>query len=56
MKKNRLRFCTSDFVVDKDGSWFFLENNANGQWVWIDEFVENRVSDFFFENLRAAHD
>lgn len=54
MKRAKLRFCTSDFVVDKDGSWFFLENNANGQWVWMDEFVKYRVSDFFFENLRSG--
>jgi hypothetical protein len=54
MEKTKLKFCTSDFVVDKDGSWFFLENNANGQWVWMDEFVNYRVSDFFFENLRSG--
>ena len=52
MKKNRLRFCTSDFVVAKDGSWFFLENNPNGQWVWMDEYLDYKVSNFFFDNLR----
>ncbi|MCP9840150.1 hypothetical protein KBY93_05805 [Synechococcus sp. J7-Johnson] len=51
MRKNGLRFCTSDFVVTKDGSWFFLENNPNGQWVWMDEFLEYSASNFFFANL-----
>lgn len=53
MKKNSLRFCTSDFVVAKDGSWFFLENNPNGQWVWMDEYLDCKVSNFFFDNLRV---
>lgn len=51
MAMNGLRFCTSDFVVTKDGDWFFLENNPNGQWVWMDEFLRYGVSKFFFANL-----
>lgn len=53
MNKNNLRFCTSDFVVTTDGSWFFLENNPNGQWVWMDEFLDYSVSKFFFANLNV---
>lgn len=53
MKKYGLRFCTSDFVVSKDGSWFFLENNPNGQWVWMDEYLGSQVSMFFFDNLKV---
>lgn len=48
MKENNLRFCSSDFVVAKDGTWFFLENNPNGQWVWMDKFLDDKVSSFFF--------
>jgi ATP-grasp ribosomal peptide maturase len=31
-----LRFSASDFLVDRDGAWWFLETNPNGQWAWID--------------------
>jgi glutathione synthase/RimK-type ligase-like ATP-grasp enzyme len=24
-----------DFAVDKDGRWWFLEANPNGQWLWV---------------------
>ncbi|RAJ40455.1 ATP-grasp ribosomal peptide maturase [Kitasatospora sp. SolWspMP-SS2h] len=30
----RLTFGTFDFAVTADGSWYFLECNANGQWAW----------------------
>ena len=54
MLLNGLKFCTSDFVVSVDNHWFFLENNPNGQWVWMDEFLGGAIVDFFFENLRGA--
>lgn len=31
-----LRFGASDFLVDRDGLWWFLETNPNGQWAWIE--------------------
>jgi len=31
-----LRFAAIDMVVDKDGQWYFLEVNPNGQWAWLD--------------------
>jgi hypothetical protein len=54
MLLNGLRFCTSDFVVSEENQWFFLENNPNGQWVWMDEYLEGAIVDFFFENLRGV--
>ena len=51
MQKSELRFCTSDFVVTTAGEWYFLENNPNGQWVWMDEDLGGEVSLFFFNNV-----
>lgn len=48
-----LRFCTSDFVVDLDGRWFFLENNPNGNWAWLEEFFPGLVVDFFINSIRS---
>jgi hypothetical protein len=51
IKKYKLRFCTSDFVVDKKGTWIFLENNPNGQWVWMNESVNGALVDLFYNNI-----
>ena len=31
-----LKFSAMDLVIDKDGKYWFLENNCNGQWLWIE--------------------
>ncbi|MCC7050990.1 MAG: hypothetical protein IT239_04345, partial [Bacteroidia bacterium] len=33
----KLNFGCFDFVVDKNGTIYFLECNPNGQWLWIEE-------------------
>jgi len=48
-----LRFSTSDFVVTKNDDWFFLENNPNGNWVWIEEYFPGVVIDHFFKSLKV---
>lgn len=35
-RRSGLYFATMDFVVEPDGGWVFLENNPNGQWLWIE--------------------
>jgi hypothetical protein len=32
----RLRYAALDFAVDRNGRWWFLEVNPNGQWLWIE--------------------
>jgi len=32
-----LRFGALDFVLDKHGTYWFLENNPNGQWAFVEE-------------------
>ena len=39
-----LRFSASDFLVDRDGTWWFLETNPNGQWAWIDCVADDIAS------------
>jgi glutathione synthase/RimK-type ligase-like ATP-grasp enzyme len=34
-----LRFAALDFAVDRDGQFWFLELNPNGQWAWLEEKV-----------------
>ena len=48
-----LRFCTSDFVVDKKGNWFFLENNANGNWAWLEEHFPGLVVNHFVRSIKC---
>jgi glutathione synthase/RimK-type ligase-like ATP-grasp enzyme len=35
MESCDMNFGCFDFIV-KDGTWYFLEMNANGQWVWLE--------------------
>jgi hypothetical protein len=39
-----LRFSASDFLVDRGGTWWFLEANPNGQWAWIDCVADDIAS------------
>lgn len=34
-----------DFIVDKQGKWWFLEVNSNGQWLWIEELTGLAISE-----------
>lgn len=53
MKFFSLRFGCFDFIV-KDGRWYFLEMNANGQWLWLEFETKLPISD---EIMRAlGHD
>lgn len=38
-----IRFSATDFLVDHEGAWWFLETNPNGQWAWI-ECLEGDIS------------
>jgi len=35
VEEQGLRFSALDLVISKDGKYYFLENNANGQWLWL---------------------
>ncbi|MGG3562740.1 MvdC/MvdD family ATP grasp protein [Neobacillus rhizosphaerae] len=38
-----IKFAAFDFIV-KDGNYFFLELNANGQWLWLEEELNLDIS------------
>jgi glutathione synthase/RimK-type ligase-like ATP-grasp enzyme len=37
VKKLGMQFGAIDMLVDKDGTYWFLENNPNGQWAYIED-------------------
>jgi len=44
-KKLKLNFGAIDFVRDKEGNYFFLEINPNGQWAWIEKQLNYNISE-----------
>ena len=40
-----LKFGAFDFIVDKTGKYIFLEVNPNGQWLWLEEILNLKISD-----------
>lgn len=44
MSELQLKFGAFDFIVDKDGSWIFLEINPNGQWLWLENELDLNIS------------
>lgn len=45
-------FCGAfDLICDEGGDYWFLECNPEGQWEWLDEMIDNRISKSFAKNL-----
>lgn len=42
-KELGLKFGAFDFVLDKDGVYWFLENNPNGQWAFVEEATGQQI-------------
>jgi len=36
VRRGGLQFSTMDFIVSTNSEWVFLENNPNGQWLWME--------------------
>jgi glutathione synthase/RimK-type ligase-like ATP-grasp enzyme len=49
MMKYSLRFAAIDMVVSKNGDWYFLEINPNGQWAWLDTSAATNIGSSFVE-------
>lgn len=45
-----LKFAAFDFIV-KDNEYYFLEFNANGQWLWLEKELNLRISDAIISYL-----
>lgn len=44
MEKMGIEYAALDFVVDRQGEWWFLELNSNGQYLWIEELTGLAIS------------
>lgn len=50
MKNLNLKFGCFDFIVS-EGEWFYLEVNANGQWVWLEMKLGLDISNRILDHL-----
>jgi len=46
-----LRYSAIDMVLGKDGVYYFLELNPNGQWAWIEQLGIHNIRDALIEEL-----
>lgn len=44
MEKLQIEYGALDFIVSKNGEWYFLEINSMGQWLWIEELTGLDIS------------
>lgn len=52
MNKQHLRFSAMDFCIDSDSQEFvFLENNCNGQWLWLERQCDVPITDALLRAL-----
>lgn len=45
VRKFNLKFGAIDIVLAKDGNFYFLEINPNGQWAWMEERLDLKISE-----------
>ncbi len=53
VKQQGLVYSAMDFAVTAQNEYFFLENNCNGQWQWVDNVAEGKLSDAMVTLLLA---
>lgn len=46
-----LQYSSMDFILGKDGKYYFLELNPNGQWAWIEQLVGYPIRETIIETL-----
>ena len=51
MKNQQLVYSSFDFVKAKNDKYFFIENNANGQWLWLELQTGVPISNSFINYL-----
>ncbi len=51
MQSQGLVYSAIDLVRSQDGNYVFLENNANGQWLWLENITGFRLSDMMIALL-----
>lgn len=52
--RQKLVYSALDFCIEAGtGEWFFLENNSNGQWLWLEFSAKVPLTDHMIELLRG---
>lgn len=51
MKQLDLIYGALDFIVAKDGTWYFLEINPSGQYLWIEDLTGLKITNAIKNNL-----
>lgn len=51
LKDRGLFYGSFDFVVTPSGDYVFLECNQDGQWAWLDQAVDGKISQTFAQQL-----
>jgi glutathione synthase/RimK-type ligase-like ATP-grasp enzyme len=50
-QKQGLIYSAFDFVLSKDNEFYFIENNPNGQWLWLELQTGVKISDALIDEL-----
>ena len=51
VKHQGLVFSAMDFIFTPNNEYIFLENNCNGQWQWVDQVANGKISDAMIDLL-----
>ncbi|MDZ4810219.1 MAG: hypothetical protein SGI96_18430 [Bacteroidota bacterium] len=51
MNHQKLIYSSLDFVRSKNDRYFFIENNPNGQWLWLELQTGVKISESFIKEL-----
>lgn len=51
MDNQKLIYSAFDFVLSKNDTFFFIENNPNGQWLWLELQTGVKISESFIKEL-----
>jgi hypothetical protein len=49
--KFNLKYSAIDLILGKDGVYYFLELNPNGQWAWIEQLSIHKIRDSIIDTL-----
>jgi len=53
VRRQNLVFSSMDLVLSQNDEYFFIENNPNGQWLWLELATELNLSDAFIRLLSS---
>lgn len=53
VRRQNLRFGAIDLVLDRDGKYWFLECNPNGQWAWIENRTGMQIAGAIVDELQG---